>query len=548
MTVAFGHADGTCCCRDSVTGGETWAVPGTGDAIRALAFTGTGQADQLFVVHELSLPVLRDGSTGAPVRTYTGFPGHPACHAIPAENNLAAIGSNDHVLRLWDLQEKNPAAEVPFYNRLPTCCTITPDGTLLAAGCNEGTVYFFRVADGGRVKEFRGYRQPVTACAISPDGTHIATAGGDGTVTLRSIPSGELLRTLQRPAGAVTALALFPEADGAGIIAGTADGRVRIFSRDDGTLVRSIDMYMPSVTALAASHDGKYLAVAGSDTGLRIWDLATGGLIATCDTLTTVRCLAFLPDTATCISGGWDGVVRCWDVPGGTLSGTLAGHSSIITCCCVDPEGHILVTGSNDTTLRIWQLDGEKKCIIIRDAKHEVCACAISPDGTLLAAAGLDPVIRLYLLPEGTVAGTIPQVPGRPTAMTFTGDGLAIAAGYDTGTLGFYDVHGHLLIRALPAHAGAVTGIVAMGGEDSIVTSGADGMIRIFRVPFMRPLSRTTLADLPLARAREQAAGTDAMAEQWRFLHRILSIRFQNEIELCPTYRDAGQYDIQIAG
>jgi len=27
-----------------------------------------------------------------------------------------------------------------------------------------------------------------------------------------------------------------------------------------------------------------------------------------------------------------------------------------------------------------------------------------------------------------------------------------------------------------------------------------------------------------------------------------LSVRFQNEIELCPTYRDAGMYDIQIVG
>jgi hypothetical protein len=241
-------------------------------------------------------------------------------------------------------------------------------------------------------------------------------------------------------------------------------------------------------------------------------------------------------------------MVKRWDVPGGKLSGTLAGHSSIITCCCTEPEGHYLITGSNDTTLRIWQLDGEKKSLIIRDATHEVSACAISPDGTLLAAAGTDPMIRLYHLPEGIACGTIPQVPGKPTALVFTDDGLAIAAGYDSGTVAFYALFGHSLIRTLHTHAGAVTGIVPIRGEDCIVTSGTDGMIHIFRVPFTRPLSRTTLADLALAREQEQAAGTDAMVAQWRFLCQLLSIRFQNEIELCPAYRDAGIYDIQIVG
>jgi WD40 repeat protein len=544
--IVCGHADGTLCCRDP-QGSEVWTVPGTGDAVRALAYAGEG--DQLFVVSEHSLPALRDACTGAIVRTYIGFSGYPACHALLAENHRAAIGSDDRILRFWDWQEKYPTAEISFYNRLPTCCALTPDGTLAAAGCNEGTVYYYRVSDGQRIKEFRGYRQSVTACTISPNGTMLATTGGDGTVTLHSIPSGELLRTLRSPAGAVTALALTSGTGGVGIVAGTADGSARIFSFNDGTLVRSIDMYTPSITALAVSPDGKFLAAAGKDRSLRIWDPVTGGLVATCEGLTTsVRCLAFLQDSAGFISGGWDGVVRIWDMPGGKLSGTLSGHSSIITCCCVDPKGRFVVTGSNDTSLRIWQRTYEKKCIVIRDAKYEVSACAISPDGTLLAAAGTDPVIRLYNLPEGTPAGTIAQVPGKPTALAFTGDGLAFAVGYDAGILAFYAVHGHALIRTLPALTGAVTGIVAIGGEDCIVTSGTDGMIHTFRVPCIKPLSHTTLADLAFAQGQEQAAGTEAMAEQWRFLCHLLSLRFQNEIELCPTFRDAGLYDIQIVG
>ncbi|MCK9631358.1 MAG: WD40 repeat domain-containing protein [Methanoregula sp.] len=545
--IVAGHADGTVSCRDYATGRVRWEVPGTGEAVLTLAIPV--HEGHLFVEHERSLPVLRNMQTGEVVRTYTGHSGHAACHAISADHRIVATGSDDHVLRFRNVLEKNPCTEISLYNRLATCCVITPDSTLAVAGCHEGTTYFFSIHNGETVKEFRGYKQPVTACAISPDGALLATAGGEGAVTLRSIPSGELLRTLRRPAGAVTAIAISPGAGNAGIVAGTADGMVRIYSRDDGTLIRSIDMYTPSVRALVMSSDGTYLACAGSDSSVRIWDLAKGSLLATCEGLkTSVRCLAFMPDATTCISGGWDGIARSWDVPGGTLSGTRNGHSSIITCCCVDPKGQVLVTTSNDTTVRIWQPDGEKDPVIIRDARKEVSSCTISEDGTLLATAGLDPVIRLYNLPEGTPAGTIPQVPGKPTGLAFTGDGLAIAAGYDTGTLVYYSVHERSLIRTVPAHAGAITGIAIVQDEDLIVTSGIDGMIRIFRLPFMRPLSQTTLADLTLAREYEQEASTETIAAQWRFLHNILSIRFQNEIGLCPAFRDAGIYDIQIVG
>jgi WD40 repeat protein len=206
------------------------------------------------------------------------------------------------------------------------------------------------------------------------------------------------------------------------------------------------------------------------------------------------------------------------------------------------------VTGSNDTTVRVWQRGGGEQCTVLREAKKEVSACAISPDGTLLAVAGTETAIRLYSLTDAAPAGTIPQIPGKPAALAFSDDGLAIAAGYDTGTLAFYDVHRRALIRTIAAHAGAVTGIVALRGGDCVATGGADGMIRTFRFPFMRPLAGSTLADLTSARELALAAGDGAMAEQWRFLCHLLSIRFQNEIELCPVFRDAGQYDIQIVG
>jgi WD40 repeat protein len=538
-----GHADGTIGCHDRPAGSCTRTLPGTGDPICALAYSS--ETGQLLVTREYGLPFFCNAGSGEPVMACAGYAGVPSCVTYSADRHTVAAGGSDNVLRIWRASAGKPVAELPLYNRFPTCCAMTPDGSLLACGCNEGTVFFIDIPEGKILREFRGQKTAVTACVVSPDGSLLAAAGGDGMVTLRAVPGGEIRRTLRRPAGAVTAIV----ASGGVILAGSADGSARFFSPGDEGPARSIDMYTPSIRALAASGDGKYFACAGSDATLRIWDTKTGSLAASCEGIrTSVHCLAFLPEGDMVISGGWDGKVRFWSVPEGKVVRTLAGHTSVVTCCCTDPEGRILITGSNDTTIRIHDLAGSRDPVVIRDAGKEVSCCAVSPDGTLLAMAGPEPEIRLYRLPAGIPAGTIEQVPGKPSALAFTGDGLALAAGYACGTLAFYAVHDRRLIRTIAAHPGAITGICPLPDRDAIATAGEDGRVRIFRIPFQQPLARADPSAITMVRDEEESANTGSAAVSWRFLTRLLALRFQNEIGLCPVFRDAGAFDIQIVG
>jgi len=540
--LATGHADGTVCCLDALAGKVLWTVSGAGNAVRALAFFE--ESGDILVIRGHALPVCLSGQNGNLVRAFARHSGTVSCSAISRRCRTVVVGGDTNVLRIWH-EGENPAVEIPLFNRVPSCCAITQDGTCLIAGCNDGTVFSFHLPGGAKTREIRAYRRPVSACSLSPDGRLLALAGWDGTVSLRTVPDGELLRTLKRSAGAVTSLA-FCERD-AIILAGTADGTVRMFFSGSGTTGRCIDLYTPLLRTIAASPDGTILACAGKEPGIRFWDIRTGSLLSSSSGMkTSVRCLAFLPDGKTLITGGWDGRVRFWDVPSGKVKEVCKGHTSTATCCAVSPSGELFVTGSNDTTVRIWQSSDTKEPLVLRDAGKEVSCCAISPEGTLLAAAGADPVIRLYHLPDGARAYDIPQVPGIPTALSFTSNGLCLAAGYADGTLAFYSLHNRSLIRTLPAHAGTVTGIISIPEKDSIVTSGEDGRVCTFRVPFIQPLSFASFADMELA--REHANGTETMAVQWRFLYRLLSLRFQDEIGLCPVFLDAGALDIQIVG
>lgn len=73
-------------------------------------------------------------------------------------------------------------------------------------------------------------------------------------------------------------------------------------------------------------------------------------------------------------------------------------------------------------------------------------------------------------------------------------------------------------------------------------------MVRSWTLPWTRPLSETTLEDIPAVREQAAAAGRKSDAGSWMFLDRMLSYRFRSEIELCDCREVPGVYDIQICG
>jgi WD40 repeat protein len=543
-SVACGHRDGTIRCWDRRTNVTRGIAPGTGDAVLDLAFSS--DSTLLFVLPGHAQPAIQDVTTGDCVRTCTGFSGTPLDHAISLGSHRALVWDSSNILRLWQWTGPHPCISIPFYNRHPGCCALSPDGTLCVAGCDDGTIRIFTSQDGRLLRDFRGHTRPVSACAISPDSSLLATAAWDGTITLRDLPSGEIRRTLERPAGPVTALGITP--GGSVLIAVTADGIARQYNRDGGALLRSIDLYVPSVKTIAISPDGKYLASAGSDASLRLWDLATGSLVAGREQLgTTLRSLAFSPDGTLLVSGGWDSRVKYWRVPDLHPVGTGTGHSSTVTCCAITPDGSRLVTGSNDTSVRIWSLGAGRPSTVIRDAGTEVSACTILSDGALVATGSSDGEIRVYRLPDGRPECTIPVIPGRITALTCSQDGELLIAGYENGSLAFCSLSERRLVRVLPVHAAAITGIVPVPDGEHVATGGMDGMVRLTRLPWTKNLSQAAIDDMPWVYG-ETTGDNETMRSQWIFLYQMLAGRFRGEIGICSPSREAGPFDIQIAG
>src|SRR5262249_30437610 len=143
----------------------------------------------------------------------------------------------------------------------------SPDGLHLAVGGRRGTVVY-DTRTGRHLPELRHGNTQVARLAWHPGGKLLATAAGEAQ--LWEWPSGKLLRRMGRGGHP---LAVRPDGQA---LALAADSRVQVFAVDDGRLLQSFTGHSGRVADVAFSPDGQYLATAGADTTVRVWNIAEG--------------------------------------------------------------------------------------------------------------------------------------------------------------------------------------------------------------------------------------------------------------------------------
>jgi WD40 repeat protein len=103
------------------------------------------------------------------------------------------------------------------------------------------------------------------------------------------------------------------------------------------------------------SPDSRWLAAAGDDNAVRVWDGRDGQLVATLKGHEdSVGILCFSPDGRTLLTTGKDDTARLWDVKTGTLLHELTGHTAGLTAAEFDETGARVLTGGEDMTARLW--------------------------------------------------------------------------------------------------------------------------------------------------------------------------------------------------
>jgi eukaryotic-like serine/threonine-protein kinase len=207
----------------------------------------------------------------------------------------------------------------------------------------------------------------------------------------------------------------------------------------------------PATQSTALSPVKDLLVVAGSDGGIRVWDLSSRTRITTLRTEMHERtghdalalCLAFSADGALLASGHVDGSVHLWDVARGEEASARLRHDALVGALAFSPDGATLATGSVDSTLRLWDVGAALAGQARRELHRQpagVTALTYAGGGDWILTGHANRVLRLQDARSGRLLATLRGPEGLVSVLVLAPDGLHVAAASHDRSIRVFDL------------------------------------------------------------------------------------------------------------
>src|SRR5262245_2455369 len=329
-------------------------------------------------------------------------------------------------------------------------------------------------------------RPAAEVARFSGDGRRAVVGVGSNSPVLRVFrtSNGTVLRTFT--AGTpVRDVAL--NRDGRFVAAAGDDGRVWVWDVDSRKLRQFI--HGPPVTAIAWSPTGDILATVGG-TVARLWDIPTGSSRLLRPQGDNLRAAVFSPNGRRIATYGEGRFVRIFDVDTAIRIATLQYLPSAlqITSAAFGPDDNFIVTGRGNVA-RLWDIRTSESEVSFTGQTGTVTDVAFSADGRRVATGSLDTVARVFNAATGALDDTFYGHSGLGiNDIDFSPDGSAIVtAGADHAAR--LSAKGQLSVPLL-GHDRAVLHASFSPDGRSVLTSSKDGTAR-FWDPYGEPVPRT---------------------------------------------------------
>lgn len=414
---------------------------------------------------------------GSPVQALASSP----------DRTRVAAGLRDGSVVVWDVASGTTLFDWQA-SAEPRSVAFSHDGRLVAVGSTDGAVAVWDTATGERAgSTLHDHSGSVRALSYSPDGRWLASGGDDRAVVLRPTASSGIPRRLEGHTDWVNALAFTP--DSATIISGAGrsegksmDQRILAWPVDTRAGASKLGEHTDAVRALAISADGRFLASAGADGLVILWDLTTGEKRVLPGDTERLFAVAISPDGKLVASGGRDYDIRVWDTETNKLLDTLQGRRTAVRGL-VFVDSTTLVSGANEATLRVWDLGGRthpRLATPITGQAGAVTAVAVSGDGRVVATAAADSTV-LVRDGAGNSVGADPiqlSVPARRLALS--GNGMVLATISLHGRLELWDTDsGESLAGPVETHDYAAVVAITDDGQ-RVATGGSGSIVRLW--------------------------------------------------------------------
>uniref|UniRef100_A0A671MJT2 Striatin-3-like n=1 Tax=Sinocyclocheilus anshuiensis TaxID=1608454 RepID=A0A671MJT2_9TELE len=315
------------------------------------------------------------------------FDGVRALAFHPVEPVLVTV-SEDHTLKLWNLQKTVPAKKSASFDVEP-------------------------------IYTFRGHIGPVLSLTVTSSGEHCFSGGIDSTIQWWNIPSSNvdpydtynpsvLAGTLLGHSDAVWGLAYSGIKER--LLSCSADGTIKLwnpqgkspclstFNSDRGHGVpTSIDFNGCDPAHMVASYNTGDVVIYDLETSQPVV-VFSAQAIPFGNHINKVVNHPTLPITVTAHE---DRHIKFFDNKSGKAIHAMVAHLDAVTSLAIDPNGIYLMSGSHDSSIRLWNVDS-KTCVQEVTAHRKksdeaIYDVAFHPSKAYIGSAGADALAKVFV-------------------------------------------------------------------------------------------------------------------------------------------------------
>ena len=470
---------------------------------------------------EVALSLLREEQRrwAGCLRTFEGHTRWVISAAVSPDGRYALSGSEDHTLRLWELDTGACLRTFEGHTRPVSSVALSPDGRYALSGSDDHTLRLWELTTGRCLRTFEGHTNWVDSVAISPDGRSALSGSRDRTLRLWELATGRCLRTFEGHTVDVHSVAFSP--DGRYALwggdslqlwelvirqpspflaalprsAAQVSREAEIFQRllgqakqalQDGSAglaaellreARQVQGYHRSLEALALWH------AIGRKAGRR--KFCSGWHVRTFEGhACSVRSVALSPDGRYALSGSDDHTLRLWELATGTCLRTFEGHTDWVSSVALSHDGRSALSGSRDRTLRLWELATGRCLRTFEGHTDSVNSVALSPDGRYALSGSYDRTLRLWELSSGRCVRTFEGRTSSVTSVAISPDGRSALSGSSDRTLRLWELTTGRCVRTFEGHTGSGwVRSVALSPDGRYALSGsADCTLRLWEL------------------------------------------------------------------
>ncbi|XP_033105019.1 striatin-3-like isoform X2 [Anneissia japonica] len=300
-------------------------------------------------------------------------------------------GSEDHSLKLWNLDKTVPAKKTASLDVEP-------------------------------IYTFRGHKAAVLCLAVSSDGSKCFSGSMDSTICCWGMPdinmdpydsydSSILKEPLVAHTNAVWDVAF--DATKNHLVSASADGTVRLWNPQLkspllNTYIGESAYGVPTSVDFVRC-DPCQVIVGYKSSDAVIYDLETATPIITleskltseCDGSTQINCAISHPTLPITITAHEDRHIRFFDNNTGKMEHSMVAHLDAVTSLAIDPNGLYLLSGSHDCSIRLWNL--ESKTCVQEITSHRkkfdeaIYSVAFHPSKPYIASGGADALAKVFV-------------------------------------------------------------------------------------------------------------------------------------------------------